>query len=212
MHFHPMTQQLYDQLQNLYAQYGQHPPPPPKRSLNLCSDEQLIASTCMYEAGPFLLCEWFVIRPTGGLRARHRAAEVLIEGVIAYAGSQGLMPIAIPRSKGLKAMMARYGFQDTRQSCMTMQMPLAQVTDESPARLQQRLVSERRKAKRLQAGFDALIDENLELRKETPHQPEPHRNPEQTKEAEADGANQRSRPATGPRPAKKRKKSKGKKR
>lgn len=191
MHLHPMTQQLFEQTQVLFQIHQMPSPPPPERSMQVVTDQGVLAAFVgLYEARPFLLSEWLVVNPELSLSQRHHASGVLIEAVIAYAAANGLVPLAVPRSPGLKAMMKRYGFSDTHHTAMTMQVPTVPVGESSRALRARSRAVERVRQHNEQAMKTPPPDDD-------PKTPDP--------DEASDGGNQRSK-AQGTKRAKKGKK------
>lgn len=133
MHMVPMSQPVYEQVATLHRAMGVYPPPPPERSMVLVDDAGvLVGSVCLYEARPFLLCEYFILNPEKPLRLRHHATKVLIEAVLGYAASNALAPVAPASSRGLATMLRRYGFSKSPATLYAAAIPSLPIADPVP--------------------------------------------------------------------------------
>ena len=117
LYFATNTPDLYRQVVLLHDWQGLTPPPESKEALGICNEDGLlVASTFLYECGPFLFAEFAVAAPAP-LRALHQAAEMLVMAFLATAAARGLRPMATPTSRGVQMLLKRYGFYDAQAPC-----------------------------------------------------------------------------------------------
>jgi hypothetical protein len=108
----PLTAGVYAQFREYMQARDQSPPPPPEDGVWVTNaDCALVACCALYNAGPIMLAEFAVTSPYAPLRLRHRAAQLVIETMLAKASMAGKVLVTLPATPGMVKMLERYGLR-----------------------------------------------------------------------------------------------------
>ncbi len=123
----PLSAGLHDQVVTLHDQWKRTPPdrmPPHAVVMTTEAIRQIVvASVYLYDAGPFLLMEFYVTNPHVPARIRHAASVHGAGAALAIAASQGRLLLAAARTRGIERVLARVGFRDTRATVWACKVP-----------------------------------------------------------------------------------------
>lgn len=130
----PLVPEVFQAVCQLHQMAGLPIPTAGKRSITILAKTpqgpQLAGWVGLYECEPFLLAESLIVNPSLPMKVRHQAAEFMAEAFVSMAATGGYYALAFPRSKGLAAILRKYGFQNSGVPMYTAAFPAVQLTAE----------------------------------------------------------------------------------
>lgn len=87
-----------------------HKPRPTKLGVWVFDGASLIGGCCLYEAGPYLLCEFMASNPSTPLRERHRVLTRALEAIRIVGATLNLTPMCLVHARWLARMLERAGW------------------------------------------------------------------------------------------------------
>lgn len=76
--------------------------------------DELIAGSCLYQAGPYLLVEFFAMNPHEPLRLRHRATMLGLGAIRTVGAAMNLTPMCLVHHAGLAKCLERAGWNQDK--------------------------------------------------------------------------------------------------